>query len=1269
MENTGERYIPSSKWEKIDMEHNQRYTFALQYIKDKIVLDAACGEGYGSYLMAQTAKHVTGIDISEEAIEHASSKYRKDNLIFIRESVDKINLNSDSIDIVISFETIEHVNEEMQISFIKEIHRILKIDGILIMSTPNRVEYSDRTKIKNQFHVREFNKNQFEELISDEFSDVEFYSQYYENSLFLHKKDIPKSMMTMDRTQSNSYRELYMIAVASSTTLPEINSGLVTMPSLLSQDSLKDSFICGIFFDDGNGFSENNKQQVIINNGDEYFNYTIDIPTNIKSIRIDPVENYYCIVINLQIIADHDVLPITAINGLYVDNNIIFETIDPQIIINVPDKGYSRLNISGKIIIVKKSALTFYTRKYIALIEQMSIIESDLASKTLLLNAKKIELQNMEKQKLNDLSNIINKKEIEISNVIKHKDEEIHKLEFQKNEELEFYRMQVDDGLRNLKKQEEVMIEQKNLHIKELNEAQLEIESLKNELNIVNQQNDIKTMQYNNQIEEKMKLIDLSIEKLKINQNLVDSLYSSRSWRITKPFRSLSKLLLGENSLIKKYCIAIFKAFKAVNKVDISSLLFEIVQRVRINNDKDKYKQWIRQEKNNIGKPLKFSYNPLISVIIPTYNVNKKVLKECINSVNRQTYKNWQLCIVDDKSTYPTVIKTLKKYENDNRFKIYFRNENGNVARATNDAINMANGEFIAFLDCDDILSSNALYEMVKKLNENCSLDFIYSDEDRLTENGRKRHSPFFKPDWSPDTFMSMMYTCHFAIYRRSIANEIGGIPLGVDGAQDYAFTMRFIEISSRIAHVPKILYHWRVREESISENEFKRADIRKACVKLKEDALKRRGQVGIIEFINDMEHCRVKYSNELNPFVSIIILSNINYCTLEMCVQSIIQHTCYKNYEIIIIDISCDNDNRIATEKLCVENNFICIFDNSEANVSTLRNKAAMISKGELLLFMHTDVEVLDNTWLERLIGHASIKHAGAIGAKMLYPGSKYIQHVGKINLLSGPKNALYHFNDNNIYYFGKNRADYNQLAISGACLMVSKTKFVEIGGYDINIPDYYSSVALCFRLHNKGYYNCVRNDVILYHKDSTFRKEINKILERKKSEKNDLQKLHELYPMYKGVDPYYNPNLSQVRLDYSINTNNNNKLNIPSKTMKKNEFVKTMKTNIDSINQSDIVEIIGWALPKSNILSNKLKRYVILISNGEIYCFIPTHVMYRPDITSILSDKSINYDFAGFICRFDTNSIKNNIYNIAIGIKNRGVIEWSLTSENIVI
>lgn len=258
-------------------------------------------------------------------------------------------------------------------------------------------------------------------------------------------------------------------------------------------------------------------------------------------------------------------------------------------------------------------------------------------------------------------------------------------------------------------------------------------------------------------------------------------------------------------------------------------------------DDEKRYQSWMKKNETdlNIINEEGVPYKPLISVVVPVYNVSTKMLKECIMSVVNQTYNNWELCLADDASTMPEVRRCLKSFENNPKIKIKYRDKNGHISRSTNSAIEMATGEYVAFMDCDDVLAVNALYEVVKLLNKDKNLDFIYSDEDKLSEDGKHRHQPHFKPDWSPDTMMSLMYTCHLGVYRKKIGDEIGWLRTGFEGAQDYDFTLRFTEKTKSIGHIPKILYHWRERKESTAINPEAKGYIVEAAKRQKQRRLR----------------------------------------------------------------------------------------------------------------------------------------------------------------------------------------------------------------------------------------------------------------------------------------------------------------------------------------------------------------------------------------------------------------------------------------------
>lgn len=538
---------------------------------------------------------------------------------------------------------------------------------------------------------------------------------------------------------------------------------------------------------------------------------------------------------------------------------------------------------------------------------------------------------------------------------------------------------------------------------------------------------------------------------------------------------------------------------------------------------KSKYEKWIKRYEKEIYKTLPLRYNPLISVIIPVYNVESALLIECIESVRRQTYKNWQICLADDASTWKNVRKALEEYEADERIKIIYRQENGHISRSTNSALALADGEFVAFMDCDDTLAPNALYEVVRLLNEDKRLDFIYSDEDKMDEKGEHRHYPHFKGGWSPDTLLSLMYTSHLGVYRRKLVEEVGGLRIGYEGAQDYDLTLRITEKTDRIGHIAKVLYHWRERKESTATDVMAKPYILEAQKKAKEDALRRRGLKGSVEFVEEAAQFRVNYEVPDQTKISIIIPSKDNYGVLKRCVESIVLKSSYSDYEIIVVDNGSNKTVKQHYTELCREYGILYLYEQEDFNFSRMCNRGAAQAKGDLLLFLNDDTEVIEPEWLERMAGHASLPHVGAVGAKLFYPESHLIQHSGVVNVVEGPSHILCQVDDRIVSDFARNRMDYNYIAVTGACLMVAKTKFEEINCFDEDLPIAYNDVDLCFKLVEHGYYNVQRNDVKLFHYESLSRGDDRKDKAKFKRLALDRAKLYKRHESFYEYDPFY--------------------------------------------------------------------------------------------------------------------------------------------------
>ncbi|MBQ3413463.1 glycosyltransferase family 2 protein [Candidatus Saccharibacteria bacterium] len=504
------------------------------------------------------------------------------------------------------------------------------------------------------------------------------------------------------------------------------------------------------------------------------------------------------------------------------------------------------------------------------------------------------------------------------------------------------------------------------------------------------------------------------------------------------------------------------------------------------------YNLWILQSEIKEEKSEKLKYEPLISVLMPVYNVKEKYLRACIESILAQSYRNFEICIVDDASTKREVKRVLEEYSTDKRVRIKYREKNGHISVATNDALEMAKGEFVALVDNDDVLSKDALYEVAKALNRDKKLDLIYSDEDKINLSGR-RCDPHFKPDFSPDTLLSVNYICHLAVLRTKVVREIGGFTVGLEGAQDYDLFLRVTEKINRekICHIPKILYHWRMTKTSTAmdiDNKDYANDVGKKVIEM---ALKRRGLEAEVKKDTKSTCYKVVYKLEKEPKVSILIPTKDLADVTEMCLKSIYKKTRYKNFEVLLIN---NNSEKKETFELFEKykkkyDNFRVIDAKMEFNYSKINNLVAKKAKGEVLVLLNNDTEVITPDWLGMLVGYAVQPHIGAVGAKLLYPDDT-VQHAGVIMGLGGVASHAY-LNEERDFpgMYGRLRVPYDYAGVTGACLAVEKKKFEEVGGLEEDLKVAYNDVDLDLKLLKAGYYNVVVPMAELYHFESKSR------------------------------------------------------------------------------------------------------------------------------------------------------------------------------------
>lgn len=505
---------------------------------------------------------------------------------------------------------------------------------------------------------------------------------------------------------------------------------------------------------------------------------------------------------------------------------------------------------------------------------------------------------------------------------------------------------------------------------------------------------------------------------------------------------------------------------------------------------KEEYNIWLKQNKHNVIYERQ-QYEPLISVIIPTYNTPAKYLSECINSVLKQSYQNFEICIADDCSSNLETIECLKSFaKTDDRIKIIYRKENGHISEATNTALEIAKGEYVALLDHDDLIARNALYEVVQVLNKDKSIDMIYSDEDKIDKNGNFL-DPHFKPDWSPDTLLSMNYICHFSILRKKIVDDIGKFRKGYEGAQDYDLFLRFTEKTDNIYHLSKILYHWRICDGSTALSKETKGYAYENGKKALEDAINRRNiSANVLESRSGSFYV-LEYDTSSNPLISIIIPTRDYADTLNVCLKSIYEKTTYHNFEIIIANNNSIEEKTLKLFNLYKEEykNFRVIDINTEFNYSNINNTAIEHANGEYVMLLNNDTEVISPNWLTVMLGYAMQSHIGAVGPKLYYPDGK-IQHAGVILGLGGVASHAYiGFSKNDNGAYGRLEVPYNYSAVTAACLLISKKKFLEVGGLNEELKVAYNDVDLNIKLLDKGYYNLFVPQVELFHYESKSR------------------------------------------------------------------------------------------------------------------------------------------------------------------------------------
>ncbi|MBX7143041.1 MAG: glycosyltransferase family 2 protein [Oligoflexia bacterium] len=536
-----------------------------------------------------------------------------------------------------------------------------------------------------------------------------------------------------------------------------------------------------------------------------------------------------------------------------------------------------------------------------------------------------------------------------------------------------------------------------------------------------------------------------------------------------------------------------------------------------------------------------FVSKPLISVVMPVFNTPGQWLEKAIASVERQLYPNWELCIADDASSDPQVRQILSAAQQRNpRIRVVYREKNGHISEASNSALQIAKGEFVALLDHDDELSEHALYMVVQLLNEHPETDMIYSDEDKMNVLGQ-RLNPYFKCDWNPDLFLQQNYICHLGVYRRTLLRQLGGFRAGFEGAQDWDLAWRVAERcgEDRIRHIPHVLYHWRLIEGSTAASaSFKpyALEAQRRCVS---EHLQRIGVQGAhVSILESIAHLRVEFPlPEVAPLVSIIIPTRDQLLYLRRCVESISAKSDYKNFEIIIVDNGSKEQATLEyLDELQKAGRARVLRDERPFNYSRLNNLAARQARGEVLAFLNNDLEVITPGWLREMLALLLRPGIGAVGARLLYP-SELLQHAGVIMGINGVAGhnhkGIERYNPG---YWNRAILTQNLSGVTAACMLIRREAFETVGGFDEGtLAVAFNDVDLCLKLRSRGYKITYTPYAELYHYESVSRG-YETTPEKFVRFEGEVETMKQRWGAVLDKDPYYSPNLTLLNEDFGM-------------------------------------------------------------------------------------------------------------------------------------
>ncbi len=996
LEWTGERYLPKIPPEvcgaEIHFEHQHRYAFAAQFVYGKDVLDLASGEGYGSYSLSKVANRVVGIEIDPNAVSHAQNTYIRSNLEFMVGDILDIPIPEEKLfDVIICFEAIEHIEDHDQL--LSEMKRLLRDDGIVVISTPNKIVYSDEPEFDNPYHLRELYFHEFKELLERDYSQVVFFGQKIQSgSRIWNIYPTPKT----DAVDYSLVRDSDSFSFTDEEAPPQYYIAVAGMRNLKDLTTIR-SFCA----DSSDAILKQKRHQYMILE-EAYF--------RVEGFHKAQTETL------TQLRADHANL----------------------------EEAYHRLEE--------------FHRKQTDNYTQLMAGHADLtkaATRLDELHKQQIEEYTRLRAEYDDLESRLNVRDEEL----KVRDSELQVI-YQERECLKNDYLELAEAHRTLHEE----TGNKNRRLEEVSVRLHEVEGALSRSN-----HEIERLW-----QENMGLKSSVSHRFmtKLHSFFIEPLFPPQSGRRAGYDRFIkgSRMLFSEGPGVT---LSEYKKYRAARRGIGGEQRPAIpLNRGVITPEK------MKEMKEEISR---FTSLPTISVITPVYNVDEEYLRACIESVRDQVYENWELCLVDDASPKRHIKRILREYEGiDDRIKIAYNTKNAGISETTNRGIKMSGGDYVAFLDNDDLLARDALFEVAKLINKRPDADAIYSDEDKISPDGQLCE-PFFKPDWSPEYFCGVMYVGHLLTVRKTVAEEAGLVHREYDTVQDFEFMLRVSEKTDHIYHIPKILYHWRKIEGSVASSVDSKGDISSIQARAVTAHLKRVGLPAEAE-PGSLPHraAIVPSKRDLYPLVSILIPTKDRPDLIGRCLASIFGETTYPRFEVIVIDNQTTDPE---AERIIASYPVTVVSYDEPFNFSMMNNFGARSAKGEYLIFLNNDTEIVTKDWIEHLLYYVEQPDVAAAGPLLLYP-DKTVQHAGVVLGLRGTADHVmrYHHPEWD-GYAGSLSCAREVSAVTAACMMVQASVFFDCGGFNEYYEIHYQDVDLCLKFIAAGYRIIFTPRVVLTH------------------------------------------------------------------------------------------------------------------------------------------------------------------------------------------